>query len=128
MSGMSLRTQLQSLAGALVTLTAVPALAQETAKQPPAFMSLLPMVVVFGIFYFFMIRPQMRRQKTHQEFLTKLQRGDEVLTSGGILGRIEGLTDLYVTLEIAPSVRIKVLRSQVASTVAAPGQGQEVKA
>jgi preprotein translocase subunit YajC len=98
-------------------------------QQAPAWMSMLPMVMVFGVMYFFMIRPQMRKQKMHQEFLTKLKRGDEVLTTGGMLGRIEGLTDVFATVEIAPGVRVKVLRSQIASFVpTANTQNSEVKA
>ena len=97
--------------------------------QASPLMSVIPFVVMFGIMYFLVIRPQMKKQKLHQEFLSKLKRGDEVLTSGGLLGRVEGLTDLYVTLEIAPGVRIKILRSQIASSVpAANTAGSEVKA
>lgn len=97
--------------------------------QPSALMSVIPFVVMFGIMYFLMIRPQIKKQKLHQDFLGKLKRGDEVLTSGGLLGRIEGLTDLYITLEIAPGVRIKILRSQIASFVPnASAAGNEVKA
>ena len=79
----------------------------------PAIMQLIPFAVIFGVMYFLMIRPQMKKQKEHQAFLTSLERGSEVITNGGILGRIEGMTDLYLTLEIAPGVRIKVLRSAV---------------
>lgn len=85
-------------------------------------MNLVPFIVMLGIMYMLMIRPQMKKQKLHQEFLVNLKRGDEVLTSGGILGRIEGMTDLYVTLEIAPGVRIKVLRAQVASSASMAAQ------
>ncbi len=81
-------------------------------------MNLVPFIVMLGIMYMLMIRPQMKKQKQHQAFLGGLKRGDDVLTSGGILGRVEGLTDLFVTLEIAPGVRIKVLRTQVSSSAA----------
>jgi preprotein translocase subunit YajC len=101
-------------------LTSAQALAQAAAPTAPAAAQnpLMSMVFPLGavaIFYFLIMRPQMTKQKKHSEFLTKLKRGDEVLTASGILGRIEGLTDLYITLEIAPSVRIRVLRSQIAS-------------
>ena len=96
---------------------AQPALAQAGGGQPSPLMSIIPFIVMIAIMYFLMIRPQIKRQKAHQEFLGKLKRGDEVLTSSGLLGRIEGLTDLFVTLEIAPGVRIKVLRNQIASFV-----------
>jgi preprotein translocase subunit YajC len=93
-------------------------------KQPGALEMMLPFVFVFAIFYFLVIRPQVKRQKTHQKFITELKKGDEVITTSGILGTIEGLTDRFVTLEVSDGVSIKVLRSQVASTLA---QQQEVK-
>jgi preprotein translocase subunit YajC len=93
-------------------------------KQPGALEMMLPFVFVFAIFYFLVIRPQVKRQKTHQKFILDLKKGEEVLTTSGILGTIEGLTDRFVTLEVADGVSIKVLRSQVASTLA---QQQEVK-
>ncbi|MEY4616172.1 MAG: hypothetical protein RJB66_1132 [Pseudomonadota bacterium] len=93
-------------------------------KQPGAIEMMLPFIFVFAIFYFLVIRPQVKRQKAHHKFVSELKKGDEVITSSGILGTIEGLTDRFVTLEIAEGVSIKVLRSQVASTLA---QQQEVK-
>lgn len=84
--------------------------------SPPMYMQLIPFAFMMVVLYFLMIRPQARKQKAHLEFLQKLKRGDEVVTSSGILGTVEGLTDTFVTLEIAPNVRIKVLRSQVATS------------
>lgn len=85
------------------------------AAQPSIFEQLLPFVFIFVIFYFLIIRPQAKRHKKHQAFLAELKRGDSVLTSGGILGTIEGLTDNYVTLEIATGVKIRILKSQISS-------------
>jgi len=76
---------------------------------------LLMMVVFIGIFYFLLIRPQQKKAKDHQAMLAKLSVGDEVVTSGGILGRVTEVGDTFVTLEIADSVRIKVQRGQVSS-------------
>lgn len=76
----------------------------------------IPFGFVFIIFYFLIIRPQSKRQKKQQEFLTALKRGDEVITASGILGKIEGITDQFVTLEVADGVRIKMLRAQVAGS------------
>lgn len=90
--------------------------AAETAAKPPMIMQLVPYIAIFAIFYFLMIRPQAKRQKKHQELLKSLKRGDEVLTSNGILGTVEGITDNWVTLEIAEDVRIKILRTQIASS------------
>lgn len=83
-------------------------------ESPSLMMQLFPIFAMIFIFYFLMIRPQIKNQKIKQEFLSQLKRGDEVLTSGGIFGTIEGLTDKFVTLEIADGVRIKILRSKVA--------------
>ncbi len=84
------------------------------APQPSIIESMLPLVVIFGIFYFLIIRPQAKRMKSHQKTLETLKRGDAVLTTGGIYGTIEGLNDKWVTLEISDGVRIKALKSQIA--------------
>lgn len=94
-------------------------------KQPGAMEMLFPFILVFAIFYFLVIRPQVKRQKVHQKFISELKRGDEILTTSGIFGTIEGLTDRFVTLEVADGVSIKVLRSQIASTLSQ--QQEEVK-
>ena len=86
------------------------------AAQPGFLEMMVPFIFIFVVFYFLIIRPQGKKQKDHQVFLTALKRGDEVLTASGILGRIEGMTDQYVTLEIADGVRIKMLRNQVAAS------------
>jgi preprotein translocase subunit YajC len=75
--------------------------------------SLLLIVLMFVVLYFLMIRPQMKRAKEHKAMIEALQKGDEVVTAGGILGRISKLTDHYVTLEIADNVEIKVQRPSV---------------
>ncbi len=102
----------------LVFLTE-PLLAQaETAGESPGFLiQAVPFLVMFFIFYFLMMRPQIKKQKTHQEFLQKLKKGDRVLTSSGIFGTIEGLTDKYVKLEIADDVSIRVLKAHVSQPV-----------
>ena len=76
---------------------------------------LLMMVVFIAIFYFLLIRPQQKKAKDHQAMIAKLSVGDEVVTSGGILGRVTDVGDTFVTLEIADSVRIKVQKVQVTS-------------
>lgn len=79
----------------------------------------LPLIIIFGIFYFLLIRPQQKRAKEHQNFLANLKKGDEVVTNGGLIGKIIGLTEDVVTLEIAEKVRIKVLRNSIAGSVTA---------
>jgi preprotein translocase subunit YajC len=75
----------------------------------------LPLILLFGIFYFLLIRPQQKRQREHRELLAHLKKGDQVITSGGLYGRITGLTDTVVTLEITEKVRVKVARSQIST-------------
>ncbi len=76
---------------------------------------ILQVAIILVIFYLLLIRPQQKRQKQHQNMLGDLQREQEVVTSGGIFGKIVGLTDTVVTLEVAPNVRVKVQRSQIAA-------------
>ncbi len=75
------------------------------------------MAVFVVIFYFLLIRPQQKKQKEHQAMLSKIGEGDEVVTAGGILGRVIEVGDQFLTLEIAEGVRIKVQRFQVTSLV-----------
>lgn len=74
----------------------------------------LPLVLMFVIFYLFLIRPQQKKQKEHQSMLSALRKGERVITTGGILGTITGLTDQYAVIEIQEKVRLKILRSHIA--------------
>jgi preprotein translocase subunit YajC len=78
------------------------------------FTSFVPLILIFAIFYFLLIRPQQTKAKKHKEFLNNLHEGTTVMTSGGIHGEIKGITDTVVTLEIANNVRIKVSRDHIA--------------
>ncbi len=80
----------------------------------------LPMVVIFGAFYFLLIRPQQKRQKSHKELVAAISTGDEVVTAGGILGKVTAVSDLYATVEIADKVEIKIQKSTI-SAVAPKG-------
>jgi preprotein translocase subunit YajC len=73
----------------------------------------IPFILIFVIFYFLLIRPQQKKSKHHQEFLNNLKAGDMVVTTGGLHGKISGLTDTILTLEIADKVRVKVSRSSI---------------
>ncbi len=73
----------------------------------------LPLVLIIVVFYFFMIRPQMKRQKELQKFREALQKGDKVVTTGGIYGRIDEIKDNYIFLEVAPNVKLRVDKSVV---------------
>jgi len=76
-------------------------------------MSMLPLVLMFVVLYFVMIRPQMKKQKEHKAMIDALAKGDEIATSGGMLGKVTKLGDSYVTLEIATAVEIQIQRSAV---------------
>lgn len=75
----------------------------------------LPLILLFGIFYFLMIRPQQKRAKEHKALLANLRKGDQVITAGGMYGRITGITDTVVTIEIAEKIRVKVARNQIST-------------
>ena len=74
---------------------------------PSTFISMLPLVLIFAVFYFLLIRPQQRKAKDHRNMLAQLKRNDEVMTTGGVFGKIQALTETELTLEIAPNVRIR---------------------
>ena len=75
--------------------------------------SMLPLLLMFVVLYFVMIRPQMKRQKEHRSMIDALAKGDEVATAGGVVGRVTRLDDNYLNLEIANGVEIRVQRSAV---------------
>ena len=76
----------------------------------------LPLIFI-GVMYFLMIRPQMKRQKEHRSMLDKLQRGDEVITSGGIAGTVVELGDNFVSVEVASNVQLRVQRAAIANVL-----------
>jgi len=93
------------------------AFAQDAAAQPGGLISFLPLIVIFALFYFMLIRPQMKRAKEHKQLVAGLQKGDEVVTSGGLLGKITRIEDSFVTVKMAENVEIKVQRHAVSSVM-----------
>jgi len=91
--------------------------AAPTASAPNPLMSFLPLIIIFGIFYFMMIRPQMKRAKEARAMVAALAKGDEVLTTGGLLGRIDDIADSFVTLEIADKVSVKIQKSAISAVL-----------
>ncbi|HAD37532.1 MAG TPA: preprotein translocase subunit YajC [Gammaproteobacteria bacterium] len=81
------------------------------------YLSLLPLVVIFVLFYFLLIRPQQKRSKQHKEMVASVKKGDDVATSGGLLGRVIDLDNNFVTLEIAKGVNVKVQRPSIAQMI-----------
>ena len=80
-------------------------------------MTIFPFIIIFAIMYFMVIRPQQKKQKDHQALLNKLKKNDEVMTSGGIYGKVVDLKETVVTLEVAPNVRIRVHRPQISAVL-----------
>jgi preprotein translocase subunit YajC len=77
---------------------------------------LLPLVFI-GVMFFFMIRPQMKRAKEHRELIAKLAKGDEVITNGGIAGRVDDIGENFISVEIAEGVRVKLQRAAVVAVL-----------
>ncbi len=91
-----------------------PAWAQAGAQGDPI-MSFLPLVIIFVLFYFLLIRPQQKRQKEHRQMVESLEVGQEVVTGGGVLGKVTDVGELWVTVEVANGVSLKVQRQTVAA-------------
>lgn len=87
------------------------------AAQGDTFGFFLPMIVIFVAFYFLLIRPQQKRQKAHSALVSALSTGDEVVTAGGMLGKVTAVSEHYATLMIADDVEIKVQKSTVSAVV-----------
>jgi preprotein translocase subunit YajC len=90
--------------------------------------SFIPLILIFVIFYFLLIRPQQKKAKEHQRYLANLKKGDSVVTSGGLHGEITGITDTVVTLEIADNIRVKVSRQHILGSKAAVSADNEAVA
>ena len=92
------------------------------------FMGLLPIILMFVLLYFLLIRPQAKRAKEHRSMLAGLQKGDEVVTAGGALGKITRVGDNFVSVEIAPNIEIQVQKPSITTllpkgTIKTAGQG-----
>ena len=79
--------------------------------------SFLPLILIFVVFYFMLIRPQMKRAKEHKKLVSELSKGDEVVTNGGLLGKITDVSDSFVTVQLADNVSVKLQRHAVASVM-----------
>ncbi len=102
----------------LLDLLISPAAAQAAGQpQGSPFSFVIMMVLFFGVFYFMAMRPQMKRQKEHRELLAKLAKGDEVISNGGIAGRVDDIGESFVTVEIADGVRIKLQKGAISAVL-----------
>lgn len=86
-------------------------------QAPGGFMQFVPMILIFVVFYFLLIRPQIRKQREHADLVKSVKIGDQVISASGIVGTIRDMTDKLVTLEIASNVKIKMLRTQVSQVL-----------
>ena len=91
------------------------------AGAPPGWIQFLPIVGMILIFWFLIIRPQMKRQKAHQEKVAGLKKGDQVITAGGLVGKVVGTDVVYATVEIAQGVRVKAVKSTIGDIIAPGG-------
>jgi len=101
----------------------MPSLLAQLAAQggPPSLLAqLLPILLIFGIFYFLLLAPMRKRQKAHQALLGQLKRGDKVVTNGGLMGEIAAVEDKVVHLKLADNVRVRVLKTAVAGLEGTP--------
>ena len=87
------------------------------AGGPGPLITIFPFILIFVIMYFMVIRPQQKKTKEHQQLLNRLKKNDEVMTSGGIYGKVVDLKETVVTLEVAPNVRIRVHRPQISAVL-----------
>ena len=103
----------------LLDLLISPAAAQAAGQpqQGSPYSLVIMMVLFFGVFYFMAIRPQNKRQKEHRELLSKLAKGDEVISNGGIAGRIDDIGENFISVEIADGVRIKLQKGAISAVL-----------
>ncbi len=92
-----------------------------------AFGQFIPLILIFIVFYFLLIRPQQKQAKQHQNFLANLKKGNRIVTKGGMLGTITDLSDRIVTLEIAKDLTVEVTRDSIAGAVDKKGEPAAVK-
>lgn len=105
----------------MTTLALLSAAAAGTAEAPPAWVQFLPFIAVGVIFWFLILRPQMRQQKEHKAKIAAIKKGDQVLTAGGLLAKVTRVDDHYVDLELGPNVKVKALKSTISDIVPPTG-------
>ena len=100
-----------------------PAYAQAAGDGGSGFATILPLVLIFAVFYFLLIRPQQKKAKVHREMLGSISRGDRVITGGGIMGKVtKVVNDQELAVEIAEGIKVRVQRSMVAGVISKEGK------
>ena len=92
-----------------------------------AVVQFLPLILIFGVFWLLVIRPQQKKGKLHQQMLSELKSGDLVVTQGGLIGKITGIKDPEVVVEVSPGVRLRILRSHITNKYT-PGEAAKIDA
>jgi preprotein translocase subunit YajC len=87
------------------------------AAEPPAWISFLPIIGMIAIFWFLIIRPQMKRQKEHQQKVAGMKKGDQVVTAGGLVGKVLKVDDTYVEIELGTNVRVKAIKATIGDII-----------
>ena len=86
-------------------------------QQAPFYIQFAPFILIFVIFYFLLIRPQQKKAKEHRDMIANIKKGDRIVTSGGIYGRVTGMDDTTLTVEISEKVRVKMVRGNVSAVL-----------
>ena len=94
-----------------------PAYAQAAGAQPSMMSSLLLPLIFLAVMFFLIVRPQMKRAKEHRTMIAAISKGDEVVTSGGILGRVDEIGDAFITVEVADGVRLKLQKHAISAVL-----------
>ena len=102
--------------------------AENAGAQGDPFGMFMPLLIVMGIIYFMLLRPQAKERKNHEALLDSLKRGDEVVTTSGFLGRVTDIADPFVTVEFARNTKIRVVKSHIAKKYVEPKASEETKA
>jgi preprotein translocase subunit YajC len=108
-------------------LTAFLAQTAPDGGQPNPIMTLVPFVLIAVVFYLVFFRPQQKQMKKHQEFVNQLQKGQDVVTTGGVIGKVFQVEDKTVTLDVGGGVKLRLLKAQVASAWVEKGEAEKEK-
>ena len=90
--------------------------------EPPAWITFLPIIGMVAIFYFLLLRPQMKQQKAHREKIASVKKGDQVVTAGGLVGKVAKVDDNYVEIDIAKDVRVKAVKQTIGDIIPPGGK------
>ena len=115
------------LLGLVVPMSFALAEAAPAASQSPGMSPFIPLIIIFAIFYFLILRPQQKKNKQHKKFVTELKRGEMVVTNAGIIGTIKNVSEKFVTLEVDRDVCIKILKNQISESANALKDTKETK-